>query len=100
MTLRGSEARTPAANRIDVVDLNITVFSGDATARVESVLLSAQASFFPKDNRATGEKSVRLVRDDIEVTGEGWTYDRTTQTVTILKNTRIVFRAQLNDILK
>jgi len=98
MTLRGSEARTPAANRIDVVDLNITVFSGDATARVESVLLSAQASFFPKDNRATGEKSVRLVRDDIEVTG--WTYDRTTQTVTILKNTRIVFRAQLNDILK
>ena len=100
MTLRGSEARAVGANRIDVVDLNIMVFSGDATARVDSVLLSPQASFFPKEDRATGEKSVRLVRDDVEVTGEGWSYDHATKKVSLAQNARVVFRAQLNDILK
>lgn len=100
MTLRGSEARTPAANRIDVTDLNITVFSGDAAARVDSLLLSPQASFYLKENRATGEKSVRFIRDDVEVTGEVWSYDHALKKVSLARNARVVFRAQLNDILK
>ena len=100
MTLRGSEARTLVANRIDVTDLNITVFSGDAAARVDSLLLSPQASFYPKENRASGEKSVRFIRDDVEVTGEGWSYDHALKKVSLARNARVVFSAQLNDILK
>ena len=100
MTLRGSAVQPVGANRIDVSDLNITVFSGDAAARVDSVLLSQSASFFPKTNLATGEKNVRLIRDDLEVSGEGWSYDHTSKKISIKTNTRVVFRAELNDILK
>ncbi|MBI5767402.1 MAG: hypothetical protein HZA93_06370 [Verrucomicrobia bacterium] len=100
MTLRGAAVQPVGRDRIDVTDLNITIFSGDATARVDSVLLAQSASFFPKTNLATGEKHVRLVRDDLEVSGDGWVYDHAARKISLKQNTRVVFRAELNDILK
>ncbi|MEY2881467.1 MAG: hypothetical protein RLZZ15_3847 [Verrucomicrobiota bacterium] len=100
MTLRGSAVRPVGPDRIDVTDLNITVFSGDAAARVDSVLLSQAASFFPKTKLATGEQHVRLIRDDTEIAGDGWRYDHAAKKITVNQNARVVFRAELNDILK
>ncbi|MSU51228.1 MAG: hypothetical protein EXS37_19425 [Opitutus sp.] len=99
MTLRGSEVR-PTGKTITVTDLSITIFSGDAHAHVDSILLSPAAVFSPKDNRASGDKSVRLIRDDIEVTGIGWTYDHVAKKVSLQQTVRVTFRAQLKDILK
>jgi lipopolysaccharide export system protein LptC len=99
MTLRGSEVR-PVGTDIAVTDLNITIFSGDAAAKVDSILLSRQARFFPKANRAAGDDAVRYIRDDIEVTGVGWTYDHTTKKISLRRQVRVTFTAQLNDILK
>jgi hypothetical protein len=99
MTLRGSEVR-PVGRSIAVTDLSITIFSGDATPHVDSMLLSPAAVFLPKENRASGDKSVRFIRDDIEVTGIGWTYDHTSKKVSLQQKVRVTFRAQLNDILK
>ena len=99
MTLRGSEVR-PSGKSIAVTDLSITIFSGDAAAKVESILLSREAQFFPKENRASGEKAVRYIQGDIEVTGVGWTYDHTAKKVSLRENVRVTFSAQLNDILK
>ena len=99
MTLRGSEIR-PATNRIAVTDLSITIFSGDAAAQIDSMLLSPAALFLPKENRASGDKSVRFIRDDVEVTGVGWTYDHKARKVSLRQNVRVTFRAQLQDILK
>lgn len=100
ITLRGAAARIAGADRIDVTDFSAFVFTGDATERVETVLLSPQASFFPKDNRAAGNSTVRLIHDDIEVTGRGWTYDRDSKRVSLAHDVRVTFNAQLNDILK
>ena len=99
MTLRGSEVRM-VGRTISVTDLSITIFTGDATSQVDSMLLSPAAVFSPKENRARGEKAVRFIRDDIEVTGVGWTYDHAARKVTLQQNVRVTFRAQLNDILK
>jgi hypothetical protein len=99
MTLRGSEVR-PAGKSIAVTDLSITIFSGDANAHVDTILLSPAAVFSPKDNRATGDRAVRLIRDDIEVTGVGWSYDHDAKKVSLQQNVRVTFHAQLNDILK
>lgn len=99
MTLRGSEVR-PSKKSIAVTDLSITIFSGDADAKVDSILLSREANFVPKENRASGEKAVRYIRDDIEVTGTGWTYDHTAKKVSLRENVRVTFSSQLNDILK
>ena len=41
-------ARTFSAERIDIIDLNITTFNGDASAKVDAILLCRElASFFP-----------------------------------------------------
>ncbi len=105
MTLRGAEARVfpsrpdvPA--RIDVLDFNLTTFTGDAKATVDSVLLSSSASFFPDQKTAKGDKDVRLVRDDLEVKGEQWTYDHAAKKITLARHARIVFHAALPDLLK
>jgi hypothetical protein len=100
MTLRGSAVQPVAGGSIAVSDLNITIFSGDAEARVDSILLSPSAEFFPRDNRARGNKAVRFIQDEIEVTGIGWDYDHAAKKVSIHQNVRVTFRAQLNDILK
>ena len=99
MTLRGTEVR-PVGKSIAVTDLSITIFSGDAKAQVDSILLSPAAVFSPKENRAGGDSAVRLIRDDVEVTGTGWTYDHAARKVSLRENVRVSFRAQLNDILK
>lgn len=100
MTVRGSEAHAVGAKQIDITDLNITAFSGDATARVDTMLLSPAAHFFPDEKRATGEKSLRFIRDDMEITGERWTFLQNEKRVLIDQNVRVVLHAQLPAILK
>lgn len=100
MTLRGLEARPAAANRIGVTDLNITVFSGDAAAKITTILLSSSAIFDPQARRATGEKSVRILRDDLEATGTTWSYDEAQKRVTLTGDVRIIFNAEIKDLLK
>jgi hypothetical protein len=99
MTLRGSEVR-PFQGGVTVTDLNITIFSGNATPVVDSMLLSPVARFMQKENQASGDKSVRFIRDDIEVTGVGWVYDHDLKKISLQQNVRVTFRAQLNDIIK
>lgn len=91
MTLRGSAVKPDGPDKIAVTDLSITVFSGDAAARVETVLLSVDATFHPKQNRATGTQSVRVIHGAIEVTGEDWSYDHAGKRVSINKNVRVVY---------
>jgi hypothetical protein len=100
MVIRGTEVRMAGPNRYDVIDLNITRFSGLQDARVDSILLSPAASFFAKEQRASGEKSVRLIRDDMEITGEQWTCLYLERKVSIQKNNRVVFHAALPDLLQ
>lgn len=99
MTLRGSEVR-PLDNGVRVTDLSITIFAGGETPVVDSMLLSPVARFFPKQNLAAGEGPVRFIRDDIEVTGVDWVYDHAAKKISLRKEVRVVFSAQLKDILK
>jgi hypothetical protein len=100
MTLRGSEVKPRGVDRIDVTDLNITTFMGGAAAKVDAVLLSPSASFFLKERMASGSGPVRLIRDDVDVTGIDWVYLHSDKKVSIAKNARVVFKAPLPDILK
>jgi hypothetical protein len=100
MTIRGDQVRPLSADRVDIKGLNVTVFDGTPEARVDSVILSPQATFLIGRKFAKGEEGVRVVRDDIEVTGEGWSYDYTQKTVLISRKAHVVFRAALPDILK
>jgi hypothetical protein len=98
--LRGNEALFVSAQQIDVSGMQLTLFAGDATNRVETVIISPQARFFPDRNIAEGEHSVRVLHDDVEMSGTKWTYDHGQKKVVIDGNVRVIFHAQLKDILK
>lgn len=100
MTLRGDEVRPITSDRVDITGMNVTVFSGHADAKVDSVLLSPQATFLISEKVARGDKSVRLIRDDVEVTGEGWTYNYNEKKVLISRHAHVVFHSALPDMLK
>ena len=100
MTLRGSRASFPAGGEINVVNLNLTAFSGDATNRVETVILSTAATVLPNQNLAHGDQGMRLIRDDLEATGTQWTYDHAHKKVSLHGRVRIVFNAELRNLIK
>ena len=100
MTLRGDEVRPITADRIDVSGMTVTVFSGDAAAKVVSVLVSPDATFLVSEKLARGDKSVRIVRDDIDVKGDGWSYSYNEKKVLIYRHAHVVFHSALPDILK
>ncbi len=100
MTLRGDEVRPVTSDRIDIIGMNVTVFSGTADGKVDSVLLSPEASFMINEKVASGQKTVRLIRDDIDVTGEAWIYSYSEKKVLISKHAHVVFHSALPDILK
>jgi hypothetical protein len=100
MTLRGDEVHPVSSDRIDILGMNVTVFSGKADAKIDSVLLSPEASFQLNEKVASGQRTVRLIRDDIEVTGESWSYSYNEKKVLIYKHAHVVFHAALPDMLK
>ena len=100
MSLRGERVNPVGPDRIDVENIEITVFSGDAAQRIQSILLSAKASYFPKEQRASGPGAVRVIRDDGEISGEDWTYEKNGEKVSIRRNARIVLNMNIGDMLK
>jgi hypothetical protein len=100
MTIRGDEVHPVSADRVDITGMNVTVFSGKPDAKVDSVILSPKATFLLNEKIARGAGPVRLVRDDVEVSGEGWTYIYGEKKVLISQHAHIVFHTALPDMLK
>jgi hypothetical protein len=102
MTLRGNEARLSEKDRIDVKEINITVFSGDAATKVTTSVLSTEASYFPSQNLAQGPGDVHIIHyvDGTDASGDDWTYDFKREKVSIRHNVRVEFTQALNDPLK
>ena len=102
MLLLAGEAFIVSQTQVEVTDLNLTLFSGDATNRVDTVLVSPAATVLLDQQIVRGNSTVRLVRDDLEVTGEQWSYSHqpAEKKVLIENKARVVFRAQLPDLLK
>ena len=100
MTARGAEARATGDRQFEVVDLNLTLFTGDAAARVDTIILSPAATFLPDEKRAHGEKSVRIIRDELEASGTRWVYLHDQKKISLDGNVHVTFQAELKDLLK
>jgi len=100
MTARGTQARIVSAHEIEVIDLNLVVFSGDVKMKVESILLSPDALFFPDQKTARGEKSVRFIGDNIEASGTRWVYRHAEKKISLDGEVRVTFAAELKNILQ
>lgn len=106
--LRGNEARYISSSQIDLVAMQYTTFLENGTNEVDSTILAPTASVLIENGKARvqGNESVRLIRKNVEVTGEQWTYnhpgkkDSTPKKIVIERNVRVVFQIELKDILK
>ncbi|HUJ42919.1 MAG TPA: hypothetical protein VLW52_04850 [Opitutaceae bacterium] len=98
--LRGSEGLFVGEDQIAVTNLNLTVFTGDASDHVDAVFLSPTATAFLHEARVRGPGRVRLINDDLEATGEDWSYDHRQKKVSIRKSVHVVFHAELKDVLR
>lgn len=98
--VRGSEARLISSKEIDVTELTMTVFTGDATERITTMLLSPLARLLPEEQVVFGPGAIRVIDDEFEASGEDWRYDHREKRVSIKKNVRVAFRAQLRNLLQ
>lgn len=98
--LRAAEAHYVSNNEITLNGVTYTVFSGDAADRPVTVFTASSATALPEQKLLRGDGPVRVVRDDLEVSGEQWSYDHAARTITIEKNARTVVRATLPDLIK
>lgn len=99
MLLQGTEA-VVGARRVELTGLNLSLFAGDASNQVETIILSPTAVADLEQDVISGPGVVRFIRDDLEITGTEWRYDHRGKKVSITRNSRVVFQAQMPDILK
>ena len=98
--VRGTEARFTAANQIDLTGLTLTIFTGQADDRIETMILSPDARVRPDEQVVTGDGTIRVINDQFEAAGTGWRFAHREKKVSINKNVRVTFRAEFKDLLK
>ena len=98
--LRADEAVIVSATQIDVKNMNFTLFTADGSGHIDCILISPSASAHTDKKIVSGKESVRFMRDDVELTGEQWTYFHQEKRVLIENNARVTFRDELKDIIK
>ena len=98
--VRGSEARYLKEGQVDITGLNLSIFTGEADGKVETLILSPSAQVLPADQVVRGADSIRVINDRFEATGSDWNYSQRDQKVSIGKNVRVVLHTQLKNILQ
>ena len=101
--IRGSEGRYESADRIAVKELTLSVFSGKADEKVDTLILSPNALVNRPDSVVTGTSTIRVINDQLEASGIDWKYTQLGKKnfkVSIAKNVRVVFQAEFKDLLK
>jgi hypothetical protein len=100
MLVRGREATLLGKTEATLSDMTLTIFSGDEAARVETVFLSTAAVVRSDERIIHGDESVRVINDDFELLGKDWRYEHDLRKINIRQGARVVFKAELKDILK
>lgn len=98
--VRGSEARILNDKEFALTELTLTLFTGDATNRIETILLSPAARIHAADRIVTSDSRLRVINDQFEASGTGWRYEHAAKKVSIAKNVRVVLQLELKDLLK
>ncbi len=98
--MRADEAVIVSNTQIDAKNMNFTMFTSDGSGRIDCILLSPSATAYTDKQIVTGNQSVRFMRDDVEVTGEQWTYFHQEKRVLIKNNAHVTFRDELKDLIK
>lgn len=100
MMLKAAEARVLSAERIEVADMTLTLYTNDVINQPETVVTSPQAAALPSAQRVEGKDSVHVKRSDFELTGRDWSYDHATKKISIGSDAHVILQTEIKDLLK
>ncbi len=89
--LCGDEGRYITASKIEVCQMKMRVFSGDAASKIENRIESPLATLFVDKNMAIGESPIQILSDTYRIDGERWFWDGKTRTIVVSRNAKVVF---------
>lgn len=97
--VRGSEARLADRN-VDIKDLTLHLYARDDANQVETILVSPTARVLTEERVVVGDGVIRVINDQFEASGTGWRYEHEAKKVSLQRNVRVTFRAQIDALLK
>lgn len=98
--VQGSTADISDPSHVKLGEMVLTLFTGTADRKVDAVLMAPVAVLEAEAKQVTGPAAVRVIGDDLEVSGEDWSYEKQDRRIHIRRQARIVFNASLPDLLK
>lgn len=101
--VRGSEARMHSAQEIDIRELTLTVFAGDSSDKITTMILAPKAKVLPEERTVTGQETIRVLNDSLEATGTEWRVHQSGEKaveISLRQNVRVTFRAELKNLLQ
>ncbi|HEY4246373.1 MAG TPA: LPS export ABC transporter periplasmic protein LptC [Lacunisphaera sp.] len=101
LLVRGSEAQyLPQNNEVDVKGLTLSVFSGKSDDKLTTMMLSPAAKVLPDKSLVVSDSTIRVINDDFEATGTGWSYDHKERKIIIDKKVRVTLHGEIENFLK
>ncbi|WP_404422364.1 hypothetical protein [Nibricoccus sp. IMCC34717] len=99
--LRGDEVRALSPEEFQLAGLHYAQFE-PPEPRPETVLLAPEARVVLVERQPviSGPQEVRLIRSDLEASGEDWRYDHARKNLSLGRAVRVVYNAELKDLLR
>lgn len=89
--LSGEEGRYLSSEKIQVTQMKLRIFSGDAKSTLENRIESPQAMLFVNKNIAIGEGPIQILNDRYRVDGQRWYWDGKNKSVVVSQKASVVF---------
>jgi hypothetical protein len=94
--MKGDEGRYISPEKIEVSQMKLDVFSGEADSSIENKIKSPLATLFVNKNIAIGDSPIQILSQNYRVDGERWFWDGKLKRVVISRNARVIFNEGLS----
>lgn len=98
--LRGAKGIYVDGTQVDVIDMNIRIFTGDEENEVLTEITSPTATVLLAENKAIGRNTILISSKDYSISGQNWTWDGNHDSFTIEGDVVVTFFEGIGDILK
>jgi len=98
--LRGSKGTYMDGEKVNLEEMIIRLFTGDATGEIQTEITSPDATVLIAENKAVGENGILILNKDFRITGQNWTWFGDDHRVVIEEDVVVTFFEGIGDILK
>lgn len=88
--IEGDSARSLGGDKFDITNLRFEMYRN---GKVDARVTSPSCTFHKRKNSGWSTGSIRIIRDDLVVTGEDYVFDGRKEQIRIQKNAKVVIRS-------